>query len=338
MDRARVVRMPGSSIAGPTAVGWVTDFLNAAYFARPADQRSLDDLRLAFCILTTRWQQRGADTRLAAGDVLAFHRAFGPHRLRAVPRMTLDRGGLLDGGATLFGDWFGAAVGDPARRAHGIAFATVADREAFDPSSRLAFTALGELDPPRRPPGEQVWSDYAAVPLASAERAAALMEQPERWPGRRGRGRALHRAAPRRPGRPDLRDRDRRDPGAARARLHPRLRHRHARPAPRRRRPRRVRRRADGRRRRTGGPRRRRRPPRVELTTHVGHFLGRGLSRLLVWEDDQGAWLRDVGSWDPLPAELAAPYRFAGEAAQHAFWGPDKPDQSMLVQIALASA
>ena len=338
MDRARVVRMPGSSIAGPTAVGWVTDFLNAAYFARPAGQRSLDDLRLAFCILTTRWQQRGGDARLGAPDVLAFHRAFGPHRLRAVPRMTLDRGGLLDGGATLFGDWFGTAIGDPARRAHGIAFATVADREAFDPSSRLAFTALGELDPPRRPPGEQVWSDYAAVPLASAERAAALMEQPERWPdvaAEGGRFTALRPGgldgqtfeieiiaipAPRAPVYTRgyvtaTRVLRRGDAGLDAGVVEP----------------------SAG----AGSPA----VPdgadvhlAVELTTHVGHFLGRGLSRLLVWEDDRGAWLRDVGSWDPLPAELAAPYRFAGEAAQHAFWGPDKPDQSMLVQIALASA
>jgi hypothetical protein len=79
-DRARVLRMPGSSIAAPTAVGWVTDFLNAAYFARPARERSLDDLRLAFCVLTTRWARKGGG-RLGATDVLGFHRAFGPHRL-----------------------------------------------------------------------------------------------------------------------------------------------------------------------------------------------------------------------------------------------------------------
>jgi len=337
MDRARVVRMPGSSIAGPTAVGWVTDFLNAAYFARPADRRELDDLRLAFCVLTTRWHARGAQARLGAADVLAFHRAFGPHRLRAVPRMTLDRAGLLDGACTLLGDWFAGAVADPARRAHGIAFATAEEREAFDPSVRLRFAALGALDPPQRSPAEQRWSDYAPVPLASAARTAALMQQPERWPdvaAEGGRFTALRPGgldgqtfeieiiaipAPRAPvytrgyvtatrvlrrGDPGLR------PFVAAL--------------------------GEG----AGTPA----VPEgadvhlaVELTTHAGHFLGRGLSRLLVWEDDEGAWLRDVGSWDPLPVELAAPYRFAGEAAQHAFWGPDKPQQSMLVQIARAS-
>ncbi len=330
--------MPGSSIAGPTAVGWVTDFLNAAYFARPGDRRELDDLRLAFCVLTTRWQQRGADARLGAADVLAFHRAFGPQRLRSVPRMTLDRQGLLDGGAVLLGAWFPDAVADPARRAHGIAFPTVADREAFDPSSRLPFTALGDLDPPRRPPAEQQWSDYAAVPLTSAERTAALMQQPERWPdvaAEGGRFTALRPGgldgqtfeieiiaipAPRAPVYTRgyvtaTRVLRRGDPGL----------------------PAFLDELASG----AGAPA----VPggadvhlAVELTTHAGHFLGRGLSRLLVWEDEHGAWLRDVGSWDPLPVELAAPYRFAGEAAQHAFWGPDKPDQSMLVQLARASA
>ena len=36
----RVARMTGSSIATPGAAGWVTDFLNAAYFARPARERA----------------------------------------------------------------------------------------------------------------------------------------------------------------------------------------------------------------------------------------------------------------------------------------------------------
>jgi len=76
----------------------------------------------------------------------------------------------------------------------------------------------------------------------------------------------------------------------------------------------------------------------VELTTHAGHFLGRAISRILVWEDAEGAWIRDVGSWDPLPPELAAAYALGGRTAQHAFWGPERPEQSMLAQIALAAA
>ena len=40
--------MSGSSIAGPTAAVWVTDFLNAAYYV-PRPPRAVDvaDLRLA---------------------------------------------------------------------------------------------------------------------------------------------------------------------------------------------------------------------------------------------------------------------------------------------------
>jgi hypothetical protein len=338
LDRAHVARMPGSSIAAPTAVGWVTDFLNAAYFARSAVRRNLDDLRLAFAILTTRWQRKGARDRLGARDVVAFHRAFGMHRLRGTPRLTLDRPALLGGAASLLGDWFVAAVADLERRAHGIAFPTVADREAFDPSARLVHAALGALAPPERPAGERHWSDYAPVPLASADRTAALMLQPERWPdvaAEAGRFTALRRGglrdqtfeieiiaipAPRAPvytrgyvtatrvlqrGDPgmdafvDALTRDAGTPACAHdADVH----------------------------------------LAVELTTHTGHFLGRGRSNLLVWEDADGAWLRDVGAWDPLPAELAAPYRLGGDAAQHAFWGPDDPERSMLVQIARASA
>jgi hypothetical protein len=76
----------------------------------------------------------------------------------------------------------------------------------------------------------------------------------------------------------------------------------------------------------------------VELTTHAGHFLGRAKSRVIVFEHGGEAFVRDVGSWDPLPPELAAPYALAGRVAQHAFWGPDEPDRSMLVQIARATA
>ena len=43
----RFARMAGSSIAAPGAIAWVTDFLNAAYYARADDERDVDDLRLA---------------------------------------------------------------------------------------------------------------------------------------------------------------------------------------------------------------------------------------------------------------------------------------------------
>ncbi|MEA2323295.1 MAG: hypothetical protein QOD81_3145, partial [Solirubrobacteraceae bacterium] len=134
----RIVRMGGSSIAAPGSAAWLTDFLNAAYFARPANARDVDDLRLAHCVLATHWARRGR--RLGARDLPAFHRAFGGARRRAGG--LLDRDALLTGAARLLGDWFPGAYADPWRRAHGIAFPTAEERNAFDPSRRLAHARL----------------------------------------------------------------------------------------------------------------------------------------------------------------------------------------------------
>jgi hypothetical protein len=75
----------------------------------------------------------------------------------------------------------------------------------------------------------------------------------------------------------------------------------------------------------------------LELTTHKGHFMGRAISRLLIFEQAGRAFLRDIGSWDPMPPHLAIPYRVAGHEAQVRFWGEGSPDQSMPHQIALAA-
>ena len=75
----RFARMSGSSIAGRDAAPWVTDFLNAAYYRRPVAGRQVDDLRLAFSVLTTYWYRKGGK-RLRVTDLRAFHRAFGAHR------------------------------------------------------------------------------------------------------------------------------------------------------------------------------------------------------------------------------------------------------------------
>src|SRR4051812_49008068 len=76
----RFARMTGSSIAGRDAAPWVTDFLNAAYYRRPHDDREVDDLRLAFAILTTYWYSKGG-RRLHVNDLAAFHGAFGAQRI-----------------------------------------------------------------------------------------------------------------------------------------------------------------------------------------------------------------------------------------------------------------
>ncbi len=95
----RFARMAGSSIAAPDAAGWITDFLNAAYYRRPPGLREVNDLRLAFCIVTTYWHRAG-HRRLRGWDVLPFHRAFGTDRFldnRRSDRLTLNRDQLLGG-------------------------------------------------------------------------------------------------------------------------------------------------------------------------------------------------------------------------------------------------
>ena len=53
--------------------------------------------------------------------------------------------------------------------------------------------------------------------------------------------------------------------------------------------------------------------------------------------DERGAFIRDIGEWDPLPAHLAVPFRLAGREAQVAFWGGGAPQDSMLHQLANAA-
>ena len=74
------------------------------------------------------------------------------------------------------------------------------------------------------------------------------------------------------------------------------------------------------------------------LDTHEGHFMGRGRNRLLVYELDGQAYLRAAGTWDDMPVTLEQAYRSAGRKAQQAFWGDERPESSMLHQIARRTA
>jgi hypothetical protein len=98
-------RMAGSSIAGRDAAPWVTDFLNAAYYRCPPGRRDVDDLRLAFCILTTAWSRKLAGQKLRLADLPAFHRAFGADRFDTSTsgRGVLGREQLMAGAARLLG-------------------------------------------------------------------------------------------------------------------------------------------------------------------------------------------------------------------------------------------
>ena len=339
-----LVRMTGTTISTPDAAGWVTDFLNSAYYARQPELRDVEDLRIATAILTTRWHRNGHH-RLHAHDVLAFHRAFFRERISDTvrsPRGTLNGEQLFAGAQRLLGPWFEEAYRDDARRAYGIAFENDEDRASYRPEFRLRHARLGEPTPPRNALGEQVWHTYDPVPVTSAERVIAALSRPETWPdyaGELGRftpvrsGALLGQAfeieiiTPLTPRTPTvlrgyvsasrvvgLDDADPIGPYAAELNE---LMTRAGRDEP---------------------------PPfppdctprlAVELTTHEGHFMGRGTNRLLAFEGDGQAYLRAAGTWDEMPITRETAYRTSGRHAQQAFWGDEHPNSSMLHQIAL---
>jgi hypothetical protein len=343
-----LARMSGTSISAPDAFGWVTDFLNAAYYARRAELRDVDDLRLAFAILTTHWHRHG-HRRLHAPDVIPFHRAFFRERIldsAHTPRGTLDREQLFTGAARLIGDWFQDAYGDDERRAHGIVFESGAARDAYRPEYRLRHAKLGELTPPARDRKEQVWHTYAPVPVADASRTLAAISRPERWPdfgsdlGRftavRSGGLAgntfeieiISALSPKTPAilrgyvtvtRFFTHADNPQDLEKYAARLSE-LMVRYGRDEP---------------------PAY---PPGctplavICLDTHEGHFMGRARNRLLAYELDGQAYLRAAGTWDDMPVTLEQAYRTAGRKAQQAFWGEERPESSMLAQIAERTA
>jgi hypothetical protein len=337
--------MAGSSIAGRDAAPWVTDFLNAAYYRRPAGDRDVDDLRLAFSVLTTYWYRKDPSRRLRVTDLPAFHRAFGGDRFDTgrSGRGHLSREQLLEGSARLVGAWFTEAYADAERRGWGIAFPSAEEKAAYDPAHRLRLARLGPLTPESAPVTEQVWHTYAPVAMPSAEAVITAVTKPETWPdyaseigrftplragGLSGQTFEIEVAAGTESGRPmftrgyvtitDLVTPD--DPDAL-ARWFADLEDGLARYG--KDEPRAV---PDG------------ATPLVgfDLTTHQGHFMGNGHNRLLLYTDRDGqAWVRAAGTWDPMPWHIDRAYRLAGREAQHAFWGEgDVPRLSMLHQLA----
>src|SRR4051812_24043680 len=335
-------KMAGSSIAGRDAAVWVTDFLNAAYYRRPVDERQVDDLRFAFGVLTTYWYRAHPQRRLRMTDLPAFHRAFGSERFGA--RGLLSREALERGAAKLLGDWFPAAYADDARRAWGIGFETVEDRDAYDPSRRMALAELGELTAESAPLEKQIWHTYDPVEMPSVEGVIGALTRPETWPdyasdigrftplragGLAGQTFEIEVAANTRSAVPvftrgyvtittlvtpddpvALRDwfQALEDGMARYGNNEPRVVPEGAEPI-------------------VG----------FDLTTHRGHFMGSGHNRLTLYTHEGKAWVKAAGTWDPMPWHLDKAYEKAGNEAQHAFWGQrDDPSLSMLHQLARA--
>lgn len=234
----------------------------------------------------------------------------------------------------------GPAYADDARRAWGIAFATVAERDAYDPGARLRLARLGELTAESVPQDQQIWHTYPPVEMPSARAAIGALSRPETWPdyaseigrftplrpgGLLGQTFEIEVAAGTRPGRPFFTrgyvtvtslvtaDGQRAlgdwfgalETGFARYGNGPVVR--------------------DG-----GKP-----LAGFDLTTHAGHFMGSGHNRLLLYLHEGRAWLRAAGTWDPMPWQLDRAYRAAGSDTQHAFWGQGGDETlSMLHQLA----
>lgn len=344
----RFARMAGSSIASHDAAVWVTDFLNAAYYRRPVAERDVDDLRLAFAILTTFWYRRESPRRLRVTDLSAFHAAYGGRRFDTAlaSRGLLTRAQLLEGSAELIGDWFPDAYSDDARRGWGIAFPTTEERAAYDPGRRMAVAKLGPLTPESAPPERQTWHTYPPVEVPSVERVVAALVRPETWPdygseigrftplragGLAGQTFEIDVAAGTEAGLPvflrgyvTITQLVTADDPAALTRYFDELEAGLARYG-------------------TGEPRAvpEGGVPAVgfDLTTHKGHFMGAGHNRLILYTHEGRAWVRAAGTWDPMPWHLERSYRVAGRAAQHAFWGMgDVARLSMLHQLAQAVA
>ena len=307
-------------------------------------ERDVDDLRFAFSVLTTYWYRAHPTRKLRIADLPAFHRAFGAERFSAdeSARGTLSREALERGAAALIGDWFPEAYADPARRGWGIAFPTAEERDAYDHRHRMKLAKLEELTAEGAPLDQQVWHTYDPVAVSSPEAVIAAITKPETWPNY---ATEIGRFTPLRPG--GLAGQTFEIEVAANTRtavpvftrgyvtittlVTPADRQALAawfealeagmaaygnvkRVVP------------------EGGE------PLVgfDLTTHRGHFMGSGHNRLVLYTHAGKAYLRAVGTWDPMPWHVDRAYKAAGSEAQHAFWGRgEDPALSMLHQIAL---
>lgn len=248
----------------------------------------------------------------------------------------------MSGASELLGEWFPDAFADDTRRGWGIAFPTTEERARYNPEDRLRLARLGKLTPESAPLERQVWHTYPPVEMPSAEAVVDALTRSEKWPDYAtevGRFTALRSggladqtfeievAAGTESGRPiftrgyvtitQLVTPD--DPEPLREyfqQVEDGLR-RYGEHEP------------------NAVPEGAEPVVGFDLTTHQGHFMGSGHNRLILYTNEGRAWVRAVGTWDPMPWHVEQAYRVAGRAAQHAFWGQGNVERlSMPHQLA----
>ena len=147
------------------------------------------DLRLALTILTTRWH------RLGHRRLRRARRAPLPPRVRPRLRLRTPDGRAARARSTASSSCSPAPSGcsatgspeadaDAARRGWGIAFETVAERDALRPEQRLRARAASARS--RRRDARRRDADLAHLPagpaMPSADAVVALLTRPETWP------------------------------------------------------------------------------------------------------------------------------------------------------------
>ena len=341
-------RMSGSSIAALDAATWVTDFVNAAYYRRSADEREVDDLRLASCVLTTFWYASRRATGCASptcgpstgpsGTTASTPRTPPAGRSAARSCSTAPRACSATGSRRRTPTTSAVDGASRSRRSRPAPTTTRPAAWTWRASARSrrrarlrtsrSGTPIRRCRCPRRRPSSlqltapETWPDFASeIGRFTPLRAGGLD----------GQTFEIEVAAGTDKGRPIftrgyvtitklVTPADPAALGVWFAALEAGLarfgdNEPHALP--------------DGAQPLVG----------FDLTTHAGHFMGAGHNRLLLFTHEGKAFVRAAGTWDPMPWHIQHAYRIAGRDAQHAFWGQDNVvAQSLLHQLALRTA
>jgi len=178
----------GPVIASPIfdrdAAPWVTELLQAGYYALAPRRRALEHLRLVLATLTTYWYRKPGRVPVGASDLDAFRAAYGSEELGSARglRGVLTRSQLELGARRLLGEWFVSCFGRPDCQGHGVVFESPAQRARYDPRARLALVQQALLDTPTADVRGLRWRRQPAVALGSERAALALLSAPESFP------------------------------------------------------------------------------------------------------------------------------------------------------------